>query len=85
MNLKATYEVVAWFELHIRELLAQGVPVEEAVRRAYALYPVMKVMADEVQAQIVAEAVRGYGGALPEGGQRLPLYAQLGAGQAHAL
>ena len=68
MNLKATYEVVAWFELHIRELLAQGVPVEEAVRRAYALYPVMKVMADEVQAQIVAEAVRGYGGALPEGG-----------------
>ena len=47
MNLKATYEVVAWFELHIRELLAQGVPVEEAVRRAYALYPVMQVMADE--------------------------------------
>ena len=67
MNLKATYEVVAWFELHIRELLAQGVPVEEAVRRAYALYPVMQVMADEAQAQIIAEAVRGYGGALPEG------------------
>ena len=67
MNLKATYEVVAWFELHIRELLAQGVPVEEAVRRAYALYPVMQVMADEVQAQIVAEAVRGYGWTLPDG------------------
>jgi hypothetical protein len=67
MNLKATYEVVAWFELHIRELLAQGVPVEEAVRRAYALYPVMQVMADEAQAQIIAEAVRGYGGALPDG------------------
>lgn len=67
MNLKATYEVVAWFELHIRELLAQGVPVEEAVRRAYALYPVMQVMADEAQAQIIAEAVRGYGGVLPDG------------------
>ena len=45
----------------------EGVPVAEAVRRAYALYPVMEVMADEVQAQIVAEAVSGYGGALPEG------------------
>ena len=67
MNLKATYEVVAWFELHIRELLAQGVSVEEAVRRAYALYPVMQVMADEAQVQIIAEAVRGYGGALPDG------------------
>ena len=66
MNLKATHEAVAHFEQRIRELLAQGVPVEEAVRRAYALYPVMKVMADEVQAQIVAEAVRGYGGALPD-------------------
>lgn len=67
MNLKATHEVVARFERRIRELLAEGVPVAEAVRRAYALYPVMKVMADEVQAQIVAEAVRGYGDALPEG------------------
>lgn len=67
MNLKATHEVVARFERRIRELLAEGVPVAEAVRRAYALYPVMQVMADEVQAQIVAEAVRGYGDALPEG------------------
>lgn len=67
MNLKATHEVVARFERRIRELLAEGVPVAEAVRRAYALYPVMKVMADEVQAQIVAEAVRGCGDALPEG------------------
>jgi len=67
MNLKATHEAVAQFERRIRELLAEGVPVAEAVRRAYALYPVMKVMADEVQAQIVAEAVRGYGDALPEG------------------
>ena len=67
MNLKATHEVVAQFEQRIRELLAEGVPVAEAVRRAYVLYPVMKVMADEVQAQIVAEAVRGYGDALPEG------------------
>ena len=48
-------------------LAAQGVPVAEAVRRAYVLYPVMKVMADEAQAQIIAEAVRGYGGALPDG------------------
>ena len=67
MNLKATHEVVARFERRIRGLLAEGVPVAEAVRRAYVLYPVMKVMADEVQAQIVAEAVRGYGDALPEG------------------
>ncbi|UZD42791.1 hypothetical protein [Selenomonas sputigena] len=67
MNLKATHEAVAQFEQRIRELLAEGVSVAEAVRRAYALYPVMKVMADEAQAQIIAEAVRGYGGALPDG------------------
>ena len=67
MNLKATHEVVARFERRIRELIAEGVPVAEAVHRAYALYPVMQVMADEAQAQIIAEAVRGYGGALPAG------------------
>jgi hypothetical protein len=67
MNLTETRAQARRFEQRIRELLAEGHLVREAVRRAYEEYPVMDVLRDEISDQIRREAETGYGEPLPSG------------------
>ena len=67
MKRTATQAAIAAFERRIRELMAEGYGVQFAVDQAYRENPVMKVMYDEMRAQIRAEAERGYGAPLPQG------------------
>ena len=67
MKRTATQAAIEAFERRIRELMAEGYGVRFAVDQAYRENPVMKVMYDEMRAQIRAEAERGYGATLPQG------------------
>ena len=67
MKRMATQAAIEAFERRIRELMAEGYGVRFAVDQAYRENPVMKVMYDEMRAQIRAEAERGYGATLPQG------------------
>ena len=67
MKRTATQTAIEAFERRIRELMAEGCSARFAVDQAYRENPVMKVMYDEMRAQIRAEAERGYGEALPHG------------------
>lgn len=67
MKRTATQAAIEAFERRIRELMAEGYGVRFAVDQAYRENPVMKVMHEEMRAQIRAEAERGYGATLPQG------------------
>ena len=67
MKRTATQAAIEAFERRIRELMAEGYGVRFAVDQAYRENPVMKVMYDEMRAQIRAEAERGYDATLPQG------------------
>ena len=67
MKRTATQTEIEAFERRIRELMAEGYSVRFAVYQAYRENPVMRVMYDEMRAQIRAEAERGYGATLPQG------------------
>lgn len=67
MKRTATQTAIEAFERRIRELMAEDCSARFAVDQAYRENPVMKVMYDEMRAQIRAEAERGYGEALPHG------------------
>ena len=67
MKRTATQAAIEAFERRIRELMAEGYGVRFAVDQAYRENPVMKVMYEEMRAQIRAEAERGYGATLPQG------------------
>lgn len=65
MKLTRTNKTIAAFEEEIKRLLAKGYTVNKAVRVAYAKYPVMKSLHDEVTNQAIQEMSRGSGGKLP--------------------
>ena len=67
MKRTATQAAIEAFERRIRELMAEGYGVKFAVYQAYRENLVMKVMYDEMRAQIRAEAEHGYGAPLPQG------------------
>ena len=67
MKRTATQTAIEAFERRIRELMAEGCSARFAVYQAYRENPVMRVMYDEMRAQIRAEAERGYGATLPQG------------------
>ncbi|MFC2314870.1 MAG: hypothetical protein ACFNLO_02960 [Selenomonas massiliensis] len=67
MKRTATQAAIEAFERRIRALMAEGYSVRFAVDQAYRENPVMKVMYNEMRAQIRAEAERGYGAPLSQG------------------
>lgn len=60
-----TQQMINLFEARITELLDEGYSVTTAVKQAYQEYPVMYQLLLDTQAELHAEAERGYGGKLP--------------------
>lgn len=59
------------FEQEVKAQLALGLKPNEAVRNAYAKYPVMDMMKATLQADLVNSFVAGYGGRIPYSGKSI--------------
>lgn len=59
------------FEQEVKAQLALGLKPNEAVRNAYAKYPVMDMMKATLQADLVNSFVAGYGGRVPYSGKSI--------------
>lgn len=59
MILMATDKAIKAFEAEIKRLLKTGKTPKEAVNEAYKLYPVMKIMQEEIEPQLIEEMKRG--------------------------
>ena len=59
------------FEQEVKAQLALGLKPNEAVKNAYAKYPVMDMMKATLQAELVNTFVAGYGGIVPYSGKSI--------------
>lgn len=65
ITLKATLIMIEMFEHQLNDYLASGMAAEAAVQAAYARYPIMLALLDEVKKQIEIAFRNGYGDTLP--------------------
>lgn len=65
MKIPITDKTINQFEIRLKELLEEGYPIEEAIKKAYQEFPVMENAQEEIKDLLASEAVSGYGASLP--------------------
>lgn len=65
MKIPITDKTINQFEIRLKELLEEGYPIEEAIKKAYQEFPVMENAREEIKDLLASEAISGYGASLP--------------------
>lgn len=65
MKIPITDKTINQFEIRLKELLEEGYPIEEAIKKAYQEFPVMENAQEEIKDLLASEAISGYGASLP--------------------